>query len=565
MINPFIHEYRFIKKFIGFTKLLKLFFIAILGGISEIIWLASMYFFIKTISSMSFIKDTSVENNFIDEIFINFVNYFSEFFSINERSIAFLIIFMGLLFTTLIRVFVTYFTYLFSYLISAQISMKIVNLFLNSNFYKSSRGNFLDLVTNKSLMIADRFTVPLINIIIALVSGLFMVIGLTFVIGYEIILALLFASFFILLSSFLIGPLVSSKSKVIVDQSPEVMARATEIYESSDLIKTYGINRNFIMSFNRHLSKLRTTEAELTSITLIPRYLLDLILILIIFTLYLFIINSPNFNQIVFYEKIIILIIAMIRIAPITTRLFSSYITISSSRKSNYEILSFISKAFRKKQKNKSPLVKGNIIINDKLFLNDFRISFNQKRVLKIDSQSFDNKFFYYIYGESGIGKSTFFKALSGIHDNSIIKFNNKIIPKNKINTNFILVFQKPIFFDGSILENINGENLNKEELNSLISICELKDVFKSYKDLNKKIRFDGKPFSGGECQRISLMRALSKQRKVLLIDEGLSGLSISLEKKILKNIREKHPNLIIIIISHRKIIDDQKNKIIIL
>ena len=53
------------------------------------------------------------------------------------------------------------------------------------------------------------------------------------------------------------------------------------------------------MSFNRHLSKLRTTEAEVSSLSLIPRYILILILII----LYLFITNSQILIKLYFMKK----------------------------------------------------------------------------------------------------------------------------------------------------------------------------------------------------------------------------------------------------------------------
>ena len=57
---------------------------------------------------------------------------------------------------------------------------------------------------------------------------------------------------------------------------------------------------------------------------------------------------------------------------------------------------------------------------------------------------------------------------------------------------------------------------------------------------------------SGGERKKIILARGLLHLKNVLILDEVFNEISISEERKILKNIINKHNDKIIIIISHR-------------
>ena len=74
----------------------------------------------------------------------------------------------------------------------------------------------------------------------------------------------------------------------------------------------------------------------------------------------------------------------------------------------------------------------------------------------------------------------------------------------------------------------------------------------------DKEVSYDyqleenGVNLSGGQRQRIVLARSLLKESKIILIDEGLNEIDISLERKILKNIFKKYKDKTIIIVSHR-------------
>ena len=87
-----------------------------------------------------------------------------------------------------------------------------------------------------------------------------------------------------------------------------------------------------------------------------------------------------------------------------------------------------------------------------------------------------------------------------------------------------------------------------------------IKDNILSY-DYN--LEENGANISGGQRQRIILARALLKNSKIILIDEGLNEIDINLERKILKNIFSYYKDKTIIIISHRLENIDLYNRVI--
>ena len=65
-----------------------------------------------------------------------------------------------------------------------------------------------------------------------------------------------------------------------------------------------------------------------------------------------------------------------------------------------------------------------------------------------------------------------------------------------------------------------------------------------------------GNRLSGGQCQRICLIRALVCKRPVLLLDEVTSALDAEITKKVLKEICNK-TNLTVLWVTHDPLVID--------
>ena len=165
------------------------------------------------------------------------------------------------------------------------------------------------------------------------------------------------------------------------------------------------------------------------------------------------------------------------------------------------------------------------------------------------------------IVGESGCGKSTLAKMLAGLirPSSGEIEINNKNINdySNKDLPNHIqYMFQDPISSLNprkTIYQSLSAplkylRKLNEEQIDQ--------EIKKIIKEVNLKEEFLNRfphEFSGGQAQRIGIARVLLSKAKIIILDEPVSALDVSVQSQILNllNDLQKKFELSYIVISH--------------
>lgn len=176
--------------------------------------------------------------------------------------------------------------------------------------------------------------------------------------------------------------------------------------------------------------------------------------------------------------------------------------------------------------------------------------------------EEINEKYIVEVVGQSGIGKTTFFRILSGllVPNYGVISIGNKVIldTKNKINIppqrrEIALMFQDYALFPNmSVEENIQFAQNKK----NILRIKELLKIFDLELFKDKKIQ----KLSGGQQQRVALARTLAQEAGIILLDEPFSAVDKEMRKKmqteILKYQQEKEA--IVFFISHQQ--DENSN-----
>ena len=140
------------------------------------------------------------------------------------------------------------------------------------------------------------------------------------------------------------------------------------------------------------------------------------------------------------------------------------------------------------------------------------------------------------IVGSSGSGKTTLLRLVSGLEipesgkiviKENIVNSANAFTPPEKRDCS--LVFQDYALFPNlSMIDNIyfgKGSKKNKERVEDLIKITNIEKILNKFPH----------ECSGGEQQRVSLVRSMAINPELILMDEPLSNLDYHLKSKISK------------------------------
>ena len=162
------------------------------------------------------------------------------------------------------------------------------------------------------------------------------------------------------------------------------------------------------------------------------------------------------------------------------------------------------------------------------------------------------------ILGETGSGKTTMVRMiLALLHPNSgrVEIYNRKesceLSPL--LRTNFVYVPQGNTLMSGSIRDNLRLGKLDAtdEEMEEALKQSCADFVLELPDGLNTLCTEQGGGLSEGQAQRISIARALLRNRSIMLFDEATSALDPETERELLQNILSKHDKTIIFI-THR-------------
>lgn len=158
------------------------------------------------------------------------------------------------------------------------------------------------------------------------------------------------------------------------------------------------------------------------------------------------------------------------------------------------------------------------------------KFEYNDKVILKNIELQFEKNKKYAIIGKSGSGKTTFINLLLG----KLIDFDGKVLYDNTnifdVDVSKIVseINQNTFIFNASFSDNVTLFNTYTSE--------KLEDYIKEIKAeqlLRENLGEGGREISGGEKQKIALLRALIKESEVIVCDEIFDGIDEVTAKEI--------------------------------
>lgn len=163
------------------------------------------------------------------------------------------------------------------------------------------------------------------------------------------------------------------------------------------------------------------------------------------------------------------------------------------------------------------------------------------------------------IVGESGCGKSTVASILMGRNQGytGSVQVGGKelsMFSETSLMKHFTYVSHQSYLFKGTVKDNLlmGKPSATDEELWAILERVNLAEFLRNKDGLETKLLERASNFSGGQCQRLALARALLHDSPVYIFDEATSNIDVESENDIMREIHALSKTKTVILISHR-------------
>jgi ATP-binding cassette subfamily C protein len=399
-------------------------------------------------------------------------------------------------------------------------------------------NNEIDLVTNNyllpSLMVMSEFlTIVLILILMIYYAGInIIIVGLCAAVAF-----------------YLINKIINKKiSNLGGERSKYSNARLMTLRD------IYGFNKE-LFSFNiedLYIKKYMDANANFLSVERsqilykgIPRLAIEFIIVFLFALCLLFVIHkNEDLNSLI--PVMAMAAIALFRLIPSVNRIFGCTSNIKYSENIFQKIIKKISFL---EQDNQRIILK---------LSSDIHIEKIQAKNICYEAITLKNKAINIVYGASGVGKTTFADVLCGlVHvDSGVIRLGDRIVNNfNCISASYVT--QKNYFFIGTIKENllISNQLITDVHMKNLIRKIglesQLQERFKMKEILNCELTSIESDLSGGQYQKLSIVRGMLKAADIYIFDEPTSALDGNSKNQVMSAIAELAKEKMVVVISH--------------
>lgn len=517
------------------------------------------------------VKDSeSISQNWLDEL----VPVIPGYSQIEVLSVIVVLLFF---IKSVVYIFSNYLINKFSYGVMHQNRAELVSLLLNAQYQtiiNKSAADFINLLQLHINQSVSNYLIPSLklasDILVSLLILTYLLVIYPYVTLFLLSISLTMSFVYLMLTRnriFDYGKRSYEYNHSMIDLSKSIRTGFVDIVINGGVkyFKDLFVEKSLIFS---------DVATKSTTIRLIPRPLFELVIIL--FMVFIVLFSSGAENAILQLSLFATFGIAAVRLLPAITSIIASLSLMKNTEAA-------VEKYFFEKK---------NLLQNEVDSVIDLPISpsfaIRENPPISVSNLSIQNIYFYYekgndllsslsfnlkkgdrigIVGSSGSGKSTlvsiilgFLKPVKGQVLLDGVSMNEVIVSDY-----FSYVPQFPFISNDTLINNIvyPGGDKDIKHIKELMDSLGLSDLHNGQvAELSDIVGENGIHLSGGQAQRVALIRAIIQDKKIIVIDEGTSALDPDSSKKVIQILNRIKEEKIIIVISHRKDILEICNKV---
>jgi ABC-type bacteriocin/lantibiotic exporter with double-glycine peptidase domain len=447
--------------------------------------------------------------------------------------------------------------------LESRIASDLLGLLVHSDFKKINKYNLSDY--QYVLMIGiNRLTVNVLTNSINLINDLFSTILMCIFAFYASPVAFISAVLIFGLIYKFINKRIISRARLLAEESvtyqKNTNAISQEILNAIKEIKVYNKEEYAVRQFQINKLSQTLTLQRLAWLNGLIKYVLEIGILVIGLVVVFVLILTTDIRKAV--TVLTIFLAVAFRMIPNIQRIQNSGILFTAGHSATAQLFDMLNLFEKGKNKEKEAIYPSEI---NSISLDNVSYRHSDERrnyLFKNLNLTIEKGKVIGIMGPSGVGKSTLIDIIARLipPTNGTISYfdenGRKVESRQAIKIGYVT--QNSSLFGKNIFENVIFDNQFEKHETNIVEIL-AKKLNLSYilkqgnLKLTRQLKNDGTNISGGERQRISLMRAVYSNPSIYIFDEPTSALDSKNADVIVKLIQELKRDKIVIVVTHSK------------
>lgn len=354
------------------------------------------------------------------------------------------------------------------------------------------------------------------------------------------------------------GAFIEKKTKVLMETTAELHGKATEYLSVAILSRIFNREEHEQKRWQYRCDELARARVKYSLVRgLFPLMtngykVVTIGSIIVIGGYFVFVRNSLSNEAL---AKIVLLIPVLLYSMEALATLYSSIRTSNASITRIWDVLDIETALPKNSGEKDEEIPKPVFPVSGR----NIKKVFDQRAVLDNASFTIDEKQTVLLYGKSGSGKSTLLTLVAGLamaEEGGVYVGEQQLTNQNAKSwrARLGIVLQESLFFNTSVRKNLlyTDSGLGDDEL--LEAIHEVfgdEPLFQDSSCLDRIMGNNGNNFSGGERQRLSIVRALLKNPDLLILDEPTSDLDQKNRDIVITTLKKLTGRVTMVIATH--------------